>query len=165
MAYRAGISRRGFLGSMALFVATSSVEAQDAPTFSTNVKVISVLANVRDKHGAIIRNLTKGDFTLLEDGRPQAISYFTQQSDLPLTLGLLVDTSMSQERVLDAERAASFRFLDAILRDNKDHDFVLQFDLTVLVRVGLTSSFAKLNDGLSEVQTPTRDDLKNQTGG
>ena len=86
------------------------------------------LANVMDKHGAIIRDLQQNDFTILEDGRPQAVRYFARQTDLPLTLGLLVDTSMSQEHVLDAERAASFRFLDQVLREKKDQIFITQFD-------------------------------------
>jgi VWFA-related protein len=162
MAYPAGISRREFFVSTATLVAAASaVRGQDAPTFSANVKVISVLANVRDKHGAIIRNLTKDDFALLEDGRPQTIGYFTQQSDLPLTLGLLVDTSMSQERVLDAERAASFRFLDAILRDNKDHVFIVQFDVAILTKQELTSSYKDLNEALASVNTPTRNEAIN----
>jgi len=161
MIHSAGISRRGFLLSTASLLATTgAARGQEAPTFSTDVKVISVLANVMDKHGAIIRNLTKNDFILLEDGRPQAISYFTQQSDLPLTLGLLVDTSMSQAKVLDAERSASFRFLDQILRENKDHIFIVQFDVAVMTRQELTSSYKDLNDALASVDTPTRHELE-----
>jgi VWFA-related protein len=158
----ASISRRGFLFSITAFLATpKAVRGQEAPTFSTDVKLVSVLANVRDKHGTIIRNLTKSDFVLLEDGRPQTISYFTQQSDLPLTLGLLIDTSMSQEKVLDAERAASFRFLDQILRDNKDHVFIVQFDVSIMTKQELTSSYKDLNDALASVDTPTRKEAIN----
>ena len=94
--------------------------AQDIPTMKVDVKVINVLATVRDKHGNIVKNLNKDDFTLTEDGRPQTIKYFTQQSDLPLTLGLLVDTSMSQRRVLGKERDASAVFLDELLRVDRD---------------------------------------------
>jgi VWFA-related protein len=160
----ASVSRRGFLVSTtSLLAAGGAALGQEQPTFSADVKVIGVLANVMDKHGAIIRNLTKSDFVLLEDGRPQTISYFTQQSDLPLTLGLLVDTSMSQERVLDAERSASFRFLDQILRDNKDHVFIVQFDVAVMTRQELTSSYKDLNDALASVNTPTRHEA--QSGG
>ena len=72
-----------------------------------------------DKHGAIIRDLEQPDFSIFKDGRPQTIRYFARQTDLPLTLGLLVNTSMSQERVLDAERSASFRFLDQVLARRK----------------------------------------------
>jgi VWFA-related protein len=92
-------------------------------------EVVNVLATVRDKRGGLIRDLSRDDFTLLENGRPQTIRYFSRQSDLPLTLGLMVDTSMSQARVIEAERGASFRFLDQVLRENKDKVFVMQFDM------------------------------------
>src|ERR1700682_1835867 len=90
--------------------------AQDQPeaTFSTEVKVVNLLATVLNKSGGIVRNLTKDDFSLAESGRPQAIRYFSQETDLPLTVGLMVDTSMSQQRVMDAERGASFRFLEQV---------------------------------------------------
>src|ERR1035441_1787117 len=79
-------------------------QQQDKPTFSSGVKVVSLYANVRNKTGAIVKDLTKDDFLLDEDGRPQAIGYFAQESDLPLTLGLLVDTSGSQRRLIEEEQ-------------------------------------------------------------
>ena len=68
------------------------------PKIAVEVKTVSVLATVRDKHGKIVSNLTKDDFQLDEDGRPQTINYFAHESDLPLRLGLLVDTSLSQRK-------------------------------------------------------------------
>jgi VWFA-related protein len=128
------------------------------PTISVDVKVVNVLATVRDKHGEVVRNLTKDDFTLEEDGRPQAIRYFTQESNLPLTLGLMVDTSMSQRRVLDKERTASDSFLDKML-EPKDMAFLIHFDREVVLLQDLTSSHEKLESGLRSLQTPsfTRD--------
>ena len=73
--------------------------AQDKPSISVDVKVVNVLATVRDKHGEIVANLGQGDFKLEEDGRPQTITNFSRETNLPLTLGLLVDTSFSQRRV------------------------------------------------------------------
>ena len=104
-------------------------------------------------------------FTLSENGRPQVIRYFSRESELPLTLGLMVDTSMSQRRVLDAERGASFRFLDQVLRENKDQVFIMQFDMSVQLRQPLTSSRKALNDTLPYVDTPTSRQLRIQTGG
>src|ERR1700693_5046918 len=102
-----------------LFVAQKLLAAQsDNATFSTEVKVVNVLATVRAKNGEFIRNLSKDDFSLSENGHPQTIRYFSRQTDLALTIGLAVDTSLSQEKVLDAERSASFHFLDQVLRDN-----------------------------------------------
>ena len=101
----------------------------------------------------------KDDFSISESGRPQTIRYFSRESDLPLTLGLAVDTSMSQQRVLDNERGASFGFLDRVLREDKDKVFLMQFDLAVLIRQPLTSSRKDLEEALSYVDTPTRREL------
>jgi VWFA-related protein len=139
---------------------SSWLRAQQDATFSTEVKVVNVLASVRTKKGEIIRDLSKDDFTLLEDGRPETIKYFARQSDLPLTIGLMVDTSISQRRVLDAERTASFHFLDQVLREAKDQVFIMQFDMAIILRQTLTSSFGKLNDALSYVDLPTRQELE-----
>src|SRR5438105_9006057 len=148
-----------------IFLALPLARAQDDVTFSTDVKVVNVLTTVRDKQGKIIRDLAQGDFSVLENGRPQTIRYFSKESDLPLTLGLLVDTSMSQQRVLDDERRASFDFLDQVLRENKDHVFLLQFDLALMMRQELTSSHKELSDALGRVDSPSRDDLQHQYGG
>jgi VWFA-related protein len=127
---------------------------QQQPTMSVDVRVVNVFATVRTKHGEIVPNLTKDDFTLEEDGRPQIIRYFTRETDLPLTLGLLVDTSMSQRRVLDQERSASYTFLDQVLRPNKDMAFVIHFDREVELLQDLTSSRQKLQSALELLQTP-----------
>jgi VWFA-related protein len=137
----------------------------DDPTFSTDVKVVNVLATVRTKNGEIIRNLSKDEFSLSENGRPQTIRYFSQESGLALTIGLLVDTSMSQQRVLDSERAASFHFLDQVLRDNVDQAFIMQFDFAIQLRTGLTLSRRKLEETLALVDTPSRKELEMQRGG
>jgi VWFA-related protein len=127
---------------------------QPATTLSVQVNVVNVLATVRDKHGKIINDLTKDDFTMTEDGRPQTIRYFTKESDLPLTLGLLVDTSLSQRRVLDQERSASHGFLDQMLRVDKDQAFIIHFDREVELLQDLTSSRDKLEVALEQLQTP-----------
>ncbi|MBI4905994.1 MAG: VWA domain-containing protein [Acidobacteria bacterium] len=132
--------------------------------FSTSVKVVNVLATVRGGKGEFVTDLKKEDFKVLEDGRPQEIRYFTQQSDLPLTLGLLVDTSMSQDKVLIAERAASFRFLERVLRETMDKVFILQFDMKVSVMKGLTANRRDLEEALALVDTPTRNELRNYEG-
>jgi len=139
--------------------------SEDTPTFSTELKMVGILANVRDKKGHLINDLSQDDFTVLEDGRPQAIRYFAKQSDLPLVIGLMVDTSMSQQRVVEPERTACFHFLDQVLRENKDKIFIAQFDMNVDVRQEMTSSWKDLSAALSEVDTPSRRQLRNQMGG
>jgi VWFA-related protein len=127
--------------------------------------VVGVLANVTDKKGHIVRNLQQDDFSIFEDGRPQTIRYFSAQSDLPLIVGLMIDSSMSQERVITPERSASFNFIDQVLRPNKDSVFLVQFDMSVMVKQQLTSSWKDLNDALTLVDTPSRRQLQNQYGG
>jgi VWFA-related protein len=138
---------------------------QDQPVFSTDVKVVNVLATVRNKTGALVGGLGKDDFALSEDGHPQTIRYFLHETDLPLTLGLMVDTSGSQLKVLDQERGASLRFLDRVFRENKDHVFIMQFDTSVQVRQPLTSSIRKLDEAMAYVDGETRRQIRMQGGG
>jgi VWFA-related protein len=127
------------------------------PKIVVQVKTVSVLATVRDKHGKIVSNLSKDDFALQEDGRPQTINYFARESDLPLRLGLLVDTSLSQRRVLDSERSASYSFLDHLLREDKDLAFIIHFDREVELLQEFTPSRPKLQAALQSLQTPQAD--------
>src|SRR5271168_3934214 len=121
---------------------------------AVEVKAVSVLATVRDKKGKIVANLTKDDFELQEDGKPQTINYFVKESDLPLRMGLLVDTSLSQRRVLDQERSASYSFLDHLLRQDKDLAFVIHFDRDVELLQEFTPERPKLQAALQSLQTP-----------
>ena len=127
------------------------------PKIAVEVKTVSVLATVRDKHGKIISNLTKDDFQLDEDGRPQTVNYFAHESDLPLRLGLLVDTSLSQRRLIDQERSASYSFLDHLLRQDKDLAFVIHFDREVELLQEFTPSRPKLQASLQALETPQSD--------
>jgi VWFA-related protein len=139
-----------------------SMQAQDsAATIAVDVKVVTLPVTVRDKHGKIVRDLTKDDFTLQEDGRPQTIRYFSQEANLPLTLGLLVDTSRSQTNVLDAERNASRGFLDQMLVQEKDKAFLIHFDREVELLQDLTSSREKLQAALELLKTPSDRDRSN----
>jgi VWFA-related protein len=150
-------SRRAFLASIAAaWPAATLLRAQEQDTtFTTDVKVVNVLATVRDKKNQIVSNLGKDDFTVTEDGRPQTIKYFSRETDLPLTLGLLVDTSMSQRRVLGQEKTASYHFLDRVLRADKDKTFIIHFDHESELLQDLTSSRTDLQRALDEIQLPS----------
>jgi len=129
----------------------SSDNSGDTPTFKKDVKVVNVFATVRDKHGQIVPTLSKDDFLLQVDGRPQNIRYFARESDLPLTLGLLVDTSLSQRRVLEEERTASYDFLRDVMREDRDRAFVINFDSETVLDQDLTNSKPKLETALDRV--------------
>lgn len=140
---------------------------QQGSPVTLDVNAVNLLATVRDKHGNIIGDLTRDDFSLEQDGRTQAITYFVKESNLPLTLGLLVDTSLSQRRVLDQERSASRSFLDHILREDKDKAFVIQFAREVELLQELTSSRQKLQAAIEKIDTPefSRDPSGGQSNG
>jgi VWFA-related protein len=137
-----------------LFAIAATVWAQEVPAFKSSVNVVTLLATVRDHDGRIINNLMPDDFVLLEDGIPQKIRYFSRESDLPMTIGLLIDTSRSQTRVLEEESSASYKFLDQVLREDKDQAFIAHFDTRVETLQGLTSSRVKLASALQELSIP-----------
>jgi VWFA-related protein len=129
-------------------------QQQPQSQISVDVKVVNVLATVRDKKGMIVSNLGKDDFVLTEDGKPQSITYFSRETDVPLTMGLLVDTSGSQLRVLDDERSSSHSFLNDMLREDKDKAFVVHFDREVELLQDLTNSRDKLEKALGLLGRP-----------
>src|SRR6185369_8109827 len=143
------LSRRNFL-----YLAGAALARAQDPKFSTSVNVVNVLATVRDPKGKIVHDLAQEEFTIQEDGRPQSIRYFSQQSDLPLTLGLLLDTSGSQTRVLERERNASYEFFEHILREGKDKAFLIHFDREVELLQDLTFSRRDLEQALKDTERP-----------
>ena len=122
-------------------------------TMSVDVNVVTLPVTVRDKKGKIVRDLTKDDFDLEEDGKPQAIRYFSQETNLPLTVGLLVDTSMSERDNMDRERSASRSFLDQMITRPADRAFVIHFDREVELLQDLTSDHAKLEKAVGLIDT------------
>jgi len=127
---------------------------QSATTLKVNVNVVQLFFNVKDKRGALIPNLTKNDFQILEDGKPQTIKYFAAESNLPLTLGILIDSSGSQARVLDMEKQVGGDFLSQILRE-KDLAFVIDFDVNVELLQDFTSSVRLLKTALNSARINT----------
>jgi len=154
--------------SALLLTAPVTAQQQDdkqeaATTIKKDVNVVNVLATVRNKQGQIVNDLTKDDFKLEVDGHPQAIKYFSKVTDLPLTLGLLVDTSLSQRRLLDKERTASYTFLNDLLDQTRDKAFIVHFDFEIELLQDLTSSRPKLEAALQKLQVPEPRQM--QTGG
>jgi VWFA-related protein len=121
---------------------------QSVSTLKVNVNVVQLFFNVKDKKGGLIANLAKDDFQLLEDGKSQTIKYFAAESDLPLTLGILIDSSGSQQRVLEMEKQVGANFLSEILRP-KDLAFVISFDVDSNLLQDFTNSSRRLRDALN----------------
>ncbi|MFY9561991.1 MAG: VWA domain-containing protein [Terriglobales bacterium] len=130
---------------------TQSAEDQSTQTFKVNVEVVQLFFNVKDKHGALVPSLTKDNFDVLEDGKPQTIKYFKAETDLPLTLGILIDASASQKHVLEIEKEVGGSFLENTLRP-KDVASVFSFDVDVNLLQDFTGSVPRLKKALNEVK-------------
>jgi VWFA-related protein len=124
---------------------------QPTETLKVNVNVVQLFFNVKDKHGALIPNLTKDDFDIFEDGQKQTIKYFTPETNLPLTLGILIDSSGSQLHVLDMEKEVGGAFLKQVLTD-KDLAFVLDFDVDASLIQDYTRDVQRLQKALNSVR-------------
>lgn len=134
-----------------LLILSAVVLAQEPdtqPTIKVEVSIVNVLASVRNRQGGLVGNLGKDDFVLSEDGKPQTIKYFTRETDLPLTIGLLVDVSASQERLIDIEREAASQFFSQVLRP-KDLAFLISFGEECELLQDYSSSARLLREGLA----------------
>ena len=128
-----------------------SDQDQNVPQFKVQVNVVNVFFNVKDKHGALVPDLKQDDFELLEDGRPQTIKYFSAETNQPLTLGMMIDSSGSQQFVLDMEKQVGADFLRSVLGP-KDLAFVISFDVQVDLLQDLTASQRDLRDALDSAK-------------
>jgi VWFA-related protein len=131
-----------------------SGDQQPTETLKINVNVVSLFFNVKDKHGTLIPNMVKDDFQVLEDGKPQTIKYFTAESNLPLTLGMLIDSSGSQRNVLDMEKQVGGAFLRQILTD-KDEAYVIDFNVDATLMQDYTRDVHLLQAAMNKVRINT----------
>jgi VWFA-related protein len=115
------------------------------------VNLVNLFATVRDKHKAIVTGLTKDDFQVFEDGQPQEITYFSAESNLPITLGMLMDTSGSEYYMLSAEKEAASRFLGRVLRKG-DLAMIMSFDTDVDLLADFTDDRGMLNRAINRAQ-------------
>jgi VWFA-related protein len=151
--------RRFFVFTLgaALLAQTPSPQSQPASnvdelaTIKVDVDVVNVLASVRDKKGALVPNLEQNDFTILEDGKAQPIKYFTRETDLPLTIGLLIDVSGSQRNLIQIERDAASRFFSQVLR-KKDEAFLLSFGEEAELLQDYTNSAKLLTSAMRDLR-------------
>jgi VWFA-related protein len=136
-----------------------------AATITVNAKLVNLPVIVRDKKGALVQNLTRSEFALSVDGHPETIRYFDKDNDLPLTLGLLVDTSGSVRSALEDERTASEAFLNQMMTApadrTPDQAFLIQFAHETELLQDLTSSRPRLHDALDQVGTTSPDESRN----
>jgi Ca-activated chloride channel homolog len=133
-----------------LALASFPLAAQEI-TLHMDVKLVNVFVNVTEPNGAMVGGLTRGDFALAEDGRPQQIAVFERQSELPLNLTLAIDTSGSVRKDMNAEAAAAKRFAHALLR-SQDRMSLLQFATSVRELTPFTGKLSQIDHGLGQLR-------------
>jgi VWFA-related protein len=126
-------------------------DEQSVATFKLNVNLVDVFFTVKDKQGGLVPHLTRDDCSITEDKQPQTLKSFVAETHLPLTLGILLDTSYSQNRVLQLEQDAGSQFLDRVIKQ-KDEAFVLSVDVNVDLLQDLTNSTRALSRALYKAQ-------------
>ena len=137
-----------------LVLAGVSHAQEPVTTLRLGTRVVSVSAVVLDSHGLPLRDLPKEDFALKQDGKLQEIRYFSEDSDLPLTLSLLVDTSGSEKAYLQEEVLDSETFFKAMMRRPTDRSALYQFDIEARKVQGLTASVQTLINSLNFLTIP-----------
>lgn len=155
LAFLLPLSGQNQVNNQATDQQTTDQQAKDQqgelPTFRKNVNIVNVYFTVKDHHGGLIPNLNKDEFEVLENGKPQSIKYFNAETNLPLTLGLLIDSSGSMQRMLDTEKIVAVDFLRKVITD-KDLGFIISFDISVDLLQDLTSDVHLLDTGLKQAK-------------
>jgi len=143
------------LASLAItpLMAQKQEEAPEA-TIKVDVDVVNLFCSVRDKNKAFVKDLDRKEFTVYEDGKAQELRYFTRETDLPLTIGLLVDVSKSQENLIEIEKRAAYQFFQQVLRP-KDMAFLVSFGAEAELLQDYTNSARSLQRALNELRLST----------
>lgn len=140
---------------LAVLLLVAALPAQQssaqAPTIKVDVNLVNLLCTVRSKNGGLIGNLEQRDFTVFEDGKQQEIKNFSRETDQPITIGLLVDVSGSQERLIETEKRAAHDFFTHVLRQ-KDEAFLISFGVDADLLQDSTNSPRLLLDGLNQLR-------------
>jgi VWFA-related protein len=137
--------------ALLLFSLAAAAQQEQPPAIKVDVDVVNLLCSVRDRKGALIANLTRDDFEVLEDGKRQEIRYFARETDLPLTIGLLVDVSVSQEGLIEVERRAASQFFSQVL-GKKDVAFLISFGAEAELLQDFTNSQRLLRAALDQLR-------------
>jgi VWFA-related protein len=132
-------------------LAAGMVYAAPPGQIRVQVNLVNLFATVRDKHKAIITGLTKDDFQVFEDGQPQEITNFSAESNLPITLGILIDTSGSEYYMLSGLKEAASRFLGRVMRKG-DEAMIMTFDTDVDLLADFTGDRSRLDRAINRAQ-------------
>jgi VWFA-related protein len=117
-----------------------------------DTEAVNVLFTAQDKNRRLLLTLRPTDFQVFENGQLQTVSAFSKQVDLPLSLSILIDTSMSQERTLPEEKSAAISFLESVVRPEKDEVAVISFTGESTLEQGMTSNMNRLRRAVDGVK-------------
>jgi VWFA-related protein len=139
------------LAAALVLPAPAQEPAAQAPTIKSQVSLVNLFVTVRDKSKHIATNLTQNDFKVYEDGQEQKIAFFSKEVTLPITLGLLMDTSGSEQNMLGAIQDGASNFLNRVMRKG-DEAMVISFDLDVDLLSDFTEDRSQLNRAIHRAQ-------------
>jgi Ca-activated chloride channel family protein len=129
-----------------------ATETANSKTIKVSSDLVNVLFSVFDRKNRMVVDLTKDDVRVAEDGKPQSIRFFSRESDLPLRIGILIDTSNSVRDRLHFEQEAAIDFLDATMRPGKDQAFVVGFDVEPQLVQDYTDDEEKLSNAVRSLR-------------
>ena len=154
-----------FAALLAMFAATLAVQAQDTavpqPTppieeeeevLKIDTETVNVLFTAQDRQKRLLLGLKPEDIQLFENGQLQEISSFSRQVDLPMSLAILIDTSVSQERTLPEEKRAAISFIDSVIRPDRDEVAVISFTGESTLEQGMTNNLVRLRNAIDRVR-------------
>jgi len=146
---------RSIRSAIVVFAALSchapAQDSADNTPIKVDVDVVNILCTVYDRRGALVTDLKQEDFKIFENGKPQQIRYFARETNLPLTLALLLDVSGSVQRFVELEKNTAARFLEAVLRPD-DQALLMGFSSTIILWQDLTPSGPRLNAALQRLR-------------
>lgn len=124
----------------------------DNEVIKVESEVVNVLFTAQDNNRRLLTDLRQSDIVLYEDGKPQELVTFSRQVDLPLSLAILIDTSVSQQRTLPEEKEAASAFLETVMRPNKDEVAIVSFTGEATLEQGMTNNLARLRRAIEGVR-------------
>lgn len=142
------------LGASLVVPALTQEPPAQAPTIKTQVNLVNLFVTVRDKSKRIVTDLKQDDFKVAEDNQDQKIAFFSKEVTLPITLGLLLDTSGSEQYMLSAIQDGATRFLNRVMRKG-DEAMVISFDLDVDLLADFTDDRSQLDRAIRKAQINT----------
>jgi len=140
-----------FVFTALIWPAPAQGPTADNTPIKVDVDVVNILCTVYDRRGALVTDLKQEDFKIFENGKPQQVRYFARETNLPLTLALLLDVSGSVQRFVELEKNTAARFLEAVLRPD-DQALLMGFSSTIILWQDLTPSGPRLNAALQRLR-------------